>query len=54
MSQRQEVISLIPKKKKNLELLKNWRPVSLLNVDYKILTKVIAPVRKGIGENYFF
>ena len=42
ISQRQGVISLIPKKKKDLELLKNWRPVSLLNVDYKILTKVIA------------
>ena len=42
ISQRQGVISLIPKKKKNLEFLKNWRPVSLLNVDYKILTKVIA------------
>ena len=28
--------------KKDLGLLKNWRPVSLLNVDYKILTKVIA------------
>ena len=42
ISQRQGVISLIPKKEKNLEFLKNWRPVSLLNVDYKILTKVIA------------
>ena len=36
ISQRQGVISLIPKKKKDLELLENWRPVSLLNVDYKI------------------
>ena len=42
ISQRQGVISLIPKKKNNLEFLKNWRPVSVLNVDYKILTKVIA------------
>ena len=42
ISQRQGVISLIPKQEKNLEFLKNWRPVSLLNVDYKILTKVIA------------
>ena len=42
ISQRQGVISLIPKKEKNLEVLKNWGPVSLLNVDYKILTKVIA------------
>ena len=42
ISQRQGIISLIPKKKKNAEYLKNWRPVSLLNVDYKIETKTIA------------
>ena len=42
ISQRQAIISLIPKKKKNTEYLKNWRPVSLLNVDYKIATKTIA------------
>ena len=42
ISQRQRIISLIPKKKKNTEYLKNWRPVSLLNVDYKIATKTIA------------
>ena len=32
ISRRQGIISLIPKKK-NTEYLKNWRPVSLLNVD---------------------
>ena len=42
ISQKQGIISLIPKKKKNTEYLKNWRPVSLLNVDYKIATKTIA------------
>ena len=42
ISQRQGIISLIPKKKKNTEYLKNWRPVSLLNVYYKIATKTIA------------
>ena len=42
ISQRQGIISLIPKKNKNAEYLKNWRPVSLLNVDYKIATKTIA------------
>ena len=42
ISQRQAIISLIPKKKKKTEYLKNWRPVSLLNVDYKIATKTIA------------
>ena len=42
ISQKQGIISLIPKKKKNTEYLKNWRPVSLLNVDYKVATKTIA------------
>ena len=35
-------ISLIPKKDKDTSLLENLRPITLLNVDYKILTKVIA------------
>ena len=34
---------MIPKKKKDtLFYFKNWRPVTLLNVDYKIATKTIA------------
>jgi len=33
ISQRQGIISIIPKKNKNAEYLTNWRPVSLLNVD---------------------
>ena len=41
-SQRRGVISLIPKDKNNLTTFSNWRPVILLNVDYKILAKVIA------------
>ena len=36
------IINLIPKKDKDLRFLKNWRPVSLLNTDYKILTKALA------------
>jgi len=42
VSQRRGIISLIPKDANNLTTLSNWRPITLLNVDYKILAKVIA------------
>ena len=42
VSQRQGIISLIPKDENNLTTLTNWCPITLLNVDYKILAKVIA------------
>ena len=42
ISQRQGIIRLIPKKDKDPYYLKNWRPLSLLNVDYKIATKALA------------
>ena len=42
ISQRRGVISLLPKKNKDTLLLKNWRPITLLNIDYKIATKCIA------------
>ena len=41
VSQRRGVLTLIPKDGKDEELLQNWRPISLLNVDYKIVAKVI-------------
>lgn len=40
--QRRGIISLIPKKEKDPRYLKNWRPLTLLNTDYKILTKLMA------------
>ena len=40
--QKQSIITIIPKQNKDLTSLDNWRPISLLNVDYKIATKVIA------------
>ena len=42
ISQKRGIISLIPKKDKDKTILENLRPISLLNVDHKILTKTIA------------
>ena len=42
ITQRRGIISLIPKKFKDKTMLENLRPISLLNVDYKIVTKAIA------------
>ena len=41
-SQCQGIISLIPKKDRDLLYVKNWHPIILLNTDYKILAKVYA------------
>jgi hypothetical protein len=40
--QKRGIISLIPKKDKDRHSLSNWRPLTLLNTDYKILSKAIA------------
>jgi hypothetical protein len=42
IDQRRGIINLIPKKDKDPRYLKNWRPISLLNTDYKIITKTLA------------
>ena len=39
ISQRQAVIKLIAKNDHNKRYIKNWRPISLLNFDTKILTQ---------------
>ena len=50
-SQRQAVIVLIEKKDKDKRFLKNWRPISLINVDAKIASKAIAlRMKKVIGN----
>ena len=41
-TQRLGLVKLIPKKFRNLLLIRNWRPITLLNVDFKILTKLFA------------
>ena len=42
ISKRRGVITLVPKEDSSLSDLSNWRPITLLNLDYKIASKVIA------------
>ena len=42
ISQRRGVITLIPKEDSDLLDLQNWRPITLLNIDYKIASKTLA------------
>ena len=42
ITQRRSILKLIPKKDAELYFRKNWRPLSLLNTDYKIAAKSIA------------
>ena len=48
VSQRRGVITLIPKEDSSLLELSNWRPITLLNVDYKIASKAIASRIKNV------
>ena len=47
-SQKQAVITLIEKKGKDRSVLENWSPISLVNVDAKIMSKAIASRIKNV------
>ena len=42
ISQRQALITLIEQKGKDKRFMKNWQPISLINVDTKIASKALA------------
>ena len=50
-SQKQAIITLIEKKDKDKRLIKNWRPISLINVDIKVASKAIANRLKTVIHN---
>lgn len=45
------LVTLIYKEKGNINDLKNWRPITLLNTDYKIMTKVISTRVRNASNN---
>ena len=47
-SQRQAIIKLIEKKDKDKRLIQNWRPISLLNFDVKIISKALSRRLKNV------
>ena len=42
VTQKQGIITCLPKPNKARNVLKNWRPISLLNVIYKLMSSAIA------------
>ena len=42
IEQKREILTLIPKKDKDRLYLKHWRPITLLNTDYKIIALILA------------
>ena len=51
ITQKQGVITCLPKQDKDRNYLKNWRPISLLNVVYKLASSVIANRMKTVLDS---
>ena len=51
VSQKRGIVKLIPKKDAEPYYVKNWRPISLLNCDYKLATKAVANRLKQVLPN---
>ena len=50
-SMRQGLITLIPKKAQEPKFVANWRPITLLNSDYKIYSKMLANrIKSALNE----
>ena len=48
---RKGILNLIPKPNKDTRLIKNLRPITLLNVDYKIIEKAIVAISNPHSKN---
>jgi len=48
IDQMRGIISLTPKKDKDKLYIKNWRPIALLNTDYKLLAKILSTRLKNV------
>ena len=47
------IVQIIPKADKNLKLLTNWCPLTLLNTFYKMIFGVLANRLKSVLDNLF-
>ena len=45
------LITLLPKKDKDITMVKNWRPLTMLNIDYKIISKALANRIKSVLDS---
>ena len=50
ISQRQAIIKLIERKDRDKRFIKNWRPISLLNVNLKIISKALSEKLKVLPD----